>query len=500
MENERAARLLRGEKSGAALFEENLGGLDSFVFGKIAAFILDADVAVVVVGKDDLEGLHIVGFGFVPVFVEVVGLGGDPLGVGHEFLDALVAVIVVEVPEIRERAAVVEADVLQDLGHPGSVRGKSAVVFHDDIDVVIGGEGREGGEAFHAIGGLFVIGGSFAVRVYANRVATEEFRGLDPALVIVDRFLAFFLGCFADVAFAIDHDEDVGHAEIGNAFVQFTEVFFVLGLVLEKLIDVFEGVDAVVFLGIFRPFHVGHLAGSEGVVVGPLGERYLEKVLRFLDVVTAVVVGEGGKGEGGEGRVDEGTAFHWVSFRVDGGEIKRKLPLPMTITTKRGDEGFTDLLFGGKIGKTEAQVEALGAVDELNAALGMARVVMTGEGAETVDQLQGWLVTLMGELAMPAGKEAEYDKAGFGRIGRDEIAAVEKWSGELERQRKFKGWLRPGQEGGELAARLHVARTVARRVERRVWEAPSTVASTDLRIFLNRISDLLWLMASRSGE
>lgn len=172
----------------------------------------------------------------------------------------------------------------------------------------------------------------------------------------------------------------------------------------------------------------------------------------------------------------------------------------MSITTKRGDEGFTDLLFGGKVGKVDSQIEALGAVDELNAALGLARVVMEGEGAEMLDRIQGWLVTLMGELAMPVGKDEAYEKAGFGRIGEEEISVLEKWSGGIEGEEKFKGWLRPGQNGGELAARLHVGRTVARRAERRVWGAPGEVVSAHLRIFLNRLSDLLWLMARRSEE
>ena len=171
----------------------------------------------------------------------------------------------------------------------------------------------------------------------------------------------------------------------------------------------------------------------------------------------------------------------------------------MSITTKRGDEGMTDLLFGGKVAKTDAQVEALGAVDELNAALGMARVAMEGGAAGMVDRIQSWLVTLMGELAMPAGKREEYDRSGFGRIGAEEIGILEGWSAEVEQGEGFKGWLRPGQAGGELAARLHVARTVARRAERRSWDVCDEVATREIRVFLNRLSDLLWLMA-RAGE
>lgn len=172
----------------------------------------------------------------------------------------------------------------------------------------------------------------------------------------------------------------------------------------------------------------------------------------------------------------------------------------MSITTKRGDSGTTDLLFGGKVKKGDSQIEALGAVDELNATLGLARVTMDGEGAESIDQIQKWLVTLMGELAMPAGKEAEYDRAGFGRIGEVEIRWVESLSAGIEGDRKFEGWLRPGAGGSELAARLHVARTVARRAERCAWGVDEAVCFPEVRIFLNRISDALWLMARKSEE
>ena len=172
----------------------------------------------------------------------------------------------------------------------------------------------------------------------------------------------------------------------------------------------------------------------------------------------------------------------------------------MSITTKRGDDGTTDLLFGGKAGKGDPQIEALGAVDELNASLGLARVVMDGEGAGSIDRIQKWLVTLMGELAMPVEKDAEYDRAGFGRIGGTEIEWMESLSAGIEGDRKFEGWLRPGAAGGDLAARLHVARTVARRAERRAWEVDEKVCSGEVRIFLNRLSDALWLMARKSEE
>ena len=172
----------------------------------------------------------------------------------------------------------------------------------------------------------------------------------------------------------------------------------------------------------------------------------------------------------------------------------------MSITTKRGDRGFTDLLFGGKVSKRDPQIEAVGAVDELNANLGIARVLLDGEIARAIDQIQEWLVTLMGELAMPLGKDIEYEKAGFGRISKTEIQWLEDWSASIEKEGKFKGWLKPGERGGELSARVHLARTVARRAERRSWDVVDEVASAEVRIFLNRLSDALWLLASASEK
>ena len=182
--------LLGGEEGGAALFEEGFGGFDAIVLGEFAAFVFDADVAVVFVLEHDAEHFGEVGFGFFAVFVEVVGLGGDAFGEGHEFFHAFVAVVAVEVSEVGEGATVVEADVGEDFGHPGSVGGEAAMVLDDDVDLVVFGEGGEGGESFDAVGGFFVVGSSFSVGVDADGVAAEEFGGFDPLFVLVDGFLA----------------------------------------------------------------------------------------------------------------------------------------------------------------------------------------------------------------------------------------------------------------------------------------------------------------------
>ena len=98
----------------------------------------------------------------------------------------------------------------------------------------------------------------------------------------------------------------------------------------------------------------------------------------------------------------------------------------MSIVTKRGDDGNTDLLFGKRISKTEDRVEAVGSVDELNAALGLARV--TGGSAELhelIDRMQMKLIGLMGELAVePADAEA-YRASGLARVSEEDVADLE---------------------------------------------------------------------------
>ena len=169
----------------------------------------------------------------------------------------------------------------------------------------------------------------------------------------------------------------------------------------------------------------------------------------------------------------------------------------MNITTKRGDQGTTDLLLGGKASKTSAQVEALGAVDELSASLGFARLELPPELGEALATVQEHLITLMGELAMPAGEDESYEEKGFGRISEKEVSFLETMqqdSGAL------RDWLRPGAQGGEPGARLHLARTTARRAERRTWAVEDAVAKPLVRIYLNRLSDLLWVLADGCGK
>ena len=169
----------------------------------------------------------------------------------------------------------------------------------------------------------------------------------------------------------------------------------------------------------------------------------------------------------------------------------------MSISTKRGDGGETDLMFGRRVSKADPRVAAYGAVDELNSALGLVRVADCSEmvAVTMVPARQKELVTLMGELATDPSDLPRYLEAGF-----EQVAApmVERIGGEVARiesefEISFKGWAMPGDAGRSGAAHLDVARTICRRAEREVVLLGAE--NGEIVRYLNRLSDLLWLLA-----
>ena len=168
----------------------------------------------------------------------------------------------------------------------------------------------------------------------------------------------------------------------------------------------------------------------------------------------------------------------------------------MSIITGRGDLGETDLLFGKRIAKTSLRMAALGSVDEVNAALGLARAA--GGDAEVValiDAIQERLVGLMGQLACLPEDMGRYK---YAAIGTEDVEWVVAEARKYEaRGIKFTGWARPGAEGSLARAGLDFARAMARRAERNVLalhETGETVPEA-VRLFFNRLSDLLWILA-----
>ena len=171
----------------------------------------------------------------------------------------------------------------------------------------------------------------------------------------------------------------------------------------------------------------------------------------------------------------------------------------MSIMTGRGDLGETDLLFGRRIAKTSLRIEALGHVDELNAALGVARAAASDqEWVALVDSLQHRLVGLMGLLATLPDDAARYRDQGIAGLGEADVEWVVTEARRYEaRGVRYTGWATPGAEGCLARAHLDFARAVARRAERGVLalhESGEPVAEC-VRLFLNRLADLLWILA-----
>jgi len=169
----------------------------------------------------------------------------------------------------------------------------------------------------------------------------------------------------------------------------------------------------------------------------------------------------------------------------------------MSIATKTGDDGTTSLLYGRRVSKTHGRVEACGAVDELNAALGLVRATacdpfITGPVFTT----QNELVTLMGELAVDDADRERYAKTRE-FIGAESVDRLTALIDDLEKNHKlvFKHWATPGATPG--SASLDVARTVCRRAEREVIRLAGETGTVNPQIirYLNRLSDLCWLYA-----
>src|ERR1044071_8918402 len=130
----------------------------------------------------------------------------------------------------------------------------------------------------------------------------------------------------------------------------------------------------------------------------------------------------------------------------------------MSIITKTGDKGTTGLMYNRRVSKCHPRVEAYGAVDELNAALGVARAIATDEFiTQHLLVIQKDLVILMGELATLPEEIEKYVKDGYSLITAEMTARLEKIAKEIEGQNiSFHGWATPG--ANRVSAALDVAR------------------------------------------
>lgn len=169
----------------------------------------------------------------------------------------------------------------------------------------------------------------------------------------------------------------------------------------------------------------------------------------------------------------------------------------MSIITKTGDNGTTALMYNRRVPKNHPRVEAYGTVDELTAALGLARATAEHDFVrQHLLAVQQDLIVLMGELCVQPEDLNRYVSDGYLLVTAGMTSKLDAIAAEIEAQKiSFKGWALPG--GTNNGAALDVARTICRRAERRVCELKFTgeVRNVEIPIYLNRLSDLLWLFA-----
>lgn len=166
----------------------------------------------------------------------------------------------------------------------------------------------------------------------------------------------------------------------------------------------------------------------------------------------------------------------------------------MKIYTKTGDKGTTSLIYGTRVSKNDARVEAYGTCDEANSMIGLALSYLHGEyftGKEELQSIFHKIQTVLfhvgAELATPSGKEVKWtlDQKDIDDLER----TIDAWDAALPPLTNF---ILPG--GHQAGAALHVARTVARRAERLAVEIGNDVNPLVLS-YLNRLSDFLFVAA-----
>jgi cob(I)alamin adenosyltransferase len=166
---------------------------------------------------------------------------------------------------------------------------------------------------------------------------------------------------------------------------------------------------------------------------------------------------------------------------------RRDEPVRLTrIYTRGGDTGETSLGDGSRVPKTDRRIAAGGDVDELNSLVGWAAAALpAGELRAVLERVQNELFDVGADLTLPPESDGL-------RVSQAQIAALEadcdRWNERLEPLRSF---VLPG--GAEGAARLFVARAVCRRAERSVLAVAD--ASPHVAVYLNRLSDLLFILA-----
>jgi cob(I)alamin adenosyltransferase len=170
----------------------------------------------------------------------------------------------------------------------------------------------------------------------------------------------------------------------------------------------------------------------------------------------------------------------------------------MSIVTKTGDKGETSLMYGRRLSKADPRIEAYGCVDEVTAALGLARSSSSDKLiSDEILAAQKDLIIVMGELATAADDRERYIKGGFQLTTAAMVDRITAVIFELEKDKSLypKDWVIPGQN--PVSAALDFARVTCRRAERRIaaFGTEEKDSNPEILRYLNRLSDLCWILA-----
>lgn len=162
----------------------------------------------------------------------------------------------------------------------------------------------------------------------------------------------------------------------------------------------------------------------------------------------------------------------------------------MKVYTKGGDDGTTGLLNGSRVPKTNERIELNGTIDELNSAIGLAKVLVCSDMKDTLEKIQRNLMTIMSGAADPTNRQFRFDEHETEKL-EYKIDAMED---KFPRQKDFVLY-----GGCELSARFDMARSIARRAERRFYALHQKYgADRKALTYLNRLSDFLYIAARYS--
>jgi cob(I)alamin adenosyltransferase len=170
----------------------------------------------------------------------------------------------------------------------------------------------------------------------------------------------------------------------------------------------------------------------------------------------------------------------------------------VSIVTKTGDQGETSLMYGRRLSKGDPRVDAYGCVDELSAALGLARSISPDKFvSDQIFAVQKDLIVIMGELATAPADRERYLKDGFQLTTTEMVDRIAAVIFNLEKDKSLypKDWVIPGET--VVSSALDFARATCRRAERHIvtFSAGEKDFNPEILRYLNRVSDLCWVLA-----